>query len=576
MLRGKYLISEIRGLGRAAASLFFFSGVITALFIVPSLYMLQVHERVLYSRNVMTLYALSAIALIMMMAWTLLETAREGVLQRLANAFDHSVSGKIFIALNRQTDGMAAPMRGLVLADIATIRDFMSGNMIPAMLDLMWTPLILLVAFLMHPLLGIVLMLMMGLQVVLALLGQWLARPHVIKALAASAQAAEFGRAVMRDAESVRVMGMLPKLAARWGASRDESLCCFEAGARSTVVTSLPIRLLLHAQQPMLVFVGALLVMEAQVGPGLMLAASLIGMRALLPIISVANGWRVIWNAWMAAARLDDILRDVARQAPRVGLPRPAGPLIAARIAVTPPGAKQPVITDISFSVEPGRVVGVVGASGAGKSSLGRAIVGAWPLVRGSLTLDGHDLSHWDQDGLGVHIGYLGPDIELLPGTLAENIARFEPGGAETDAKLIRAVELANIKDIVAKLPNGLNTLMGAGGQQLSSGQRQRVAMARALYGEPALFVLDEPNANLDATGEQNLADIIKTVRARGAIVLLITHRMNMLSQCDFVLVMNQGAVHAFGERDQVINRLPSFQQPKQLTAQTGTDPVAA
>lgn len=574
--RAKYLIAEFRSLDGALVSLFLFSGVITALFIVPSLYMLQVHERVLYSRNVMTLYALSAIALIMMIAWSLLEMARETVLQRLANLFDHTVSGTIFIALNRQTDGLPEASRGLILADIATIRDFIAGSMIPATLDLMWTPLILLVAFLMHPLLGLALMLMMAMQVALALAGQWLARPHVIKALSASARAAEFGRAVMRNAESARVMGMLPNLARRWGAARDESLCCFEAGARSTAVTALPLRILLHAQQPLLIFIGALLVMEAQVGPGLMLAASLIGMRALMPIMAVANGWRVIWNASMAAARLDEILRDVARRAPRVGLPRPAGPLIATRLAVTPPGCSQPVITDISFSVDPGRVVGVVGASGAGKSSLGRALIGAWPLARGTLTLDGHELAHWDQDGLGAHIGYVGPDADMLPGTLAENIARFAPGGPETEARLIRAVELAQIKDIVARLPHGLNTVMGAGGQQLSSGQRQRVAMARALYGDPALYVLDEPNANLDAAGEQSLAEIVKTLRTRGAIVILITHRMTMLSQCDLVLVMNQGAVHAFGERDQVINRLSAYQAPKQLPGPSSSGPVAA
>ncbi len=412
----RYLISKLDGFKSAAASLLLFSGVITALFIVPSLYMLQVHERVLYSRNVLTLYALSVIALIMMVAWSLLEMAREAVLQRLAHSFDHAVAGTIFMALNRQTDALSAPVRGLILTDIATIRDFIAGSMIPTMLDLMWTPLILLVAFLMHPLLGLALLVMMGLQVALALLGQWLARRHVITALTASAQAAEFGRAVMRDAESARVMGMLPKLAGRWGAMRDEALCGFDAGARSTAPTSLPLRILLHAQQPLLIFIGALLVMEAQVGPGLMLAGSLIGMRALMPIMSLANGWRVIWNASMAAGRLDQILREVERQVPRVGLPRPAGPLIATRLAVAPPGGNQPVITDISFSVDPGRVVGVVGASGAGKSSLGRAIVGAWPLLRGALTLDGHDLSHWDQDGLGEHIGYVGPDADMLPG----------------------------------------------------------------------------------------------------------------------------------------------------------------
>lgn len=549
----------------AFGSVFVFTGVLTICFILPIIYLLQVNERVISSRNIYTLVTLSVIMCVLVVGWSLLERARERVLDRVSYALDEKIAAKVFDVLNRETLRMPAASRGQILSDLSTLRDFIAGPMLLTLFDLMWVPMVIAIAFLMHFWLGVAILAITVVVSILAATSQILARDHIKRALALGAQSNEFGRAVLRSAEASRVMGMLPTLRERWANLRSEGFGWLDAAARRTAIVAIPLRIIQHLQHSFIVMVGALLVLASEVGVGTMFAATLLAMRTLQPVVSVSMGWRTIWNTMMAAERIELVLGEYARRIPRVALPRPDGPLVVTRAAATPHGADQLVVTDVSFKVEPGRIVGVVGASGAGKSSLGRMLVGAWPLTRGSITLAGHEISHWDQDVLGQYIGYVPQDVEMLPGTFAENISRFAPPGVETDAKVVEAVELARIKDIVVKLPHGLNTRMGADGHQLSSGQRQRAALARALYGNPHLLVLDEPNSNLDANGEQNLALIVRALRDQGAIVVLITHRMNMLTYCDHVLVMNNGTVHAFGERDQIVSRLSAYQPPKQL-----------
>jgi ABC-type protease/lipase transport system fused ATPase/permease subunit len=300
------------------------------------------------------------------------------------------------------------------------------------------------------------------------------------------------------------------------------------------------------------------------VGAGVVVAAGILVMRAIGPVDALANGWRTIWNVKLSADRLDALLKKDREKTKRIALPRPDGPLVVSRISVKPRGRDIPTLQDVSFMAMPGTVVGVVGPSGAGKSTLARALTGAWPLLRGSIQLDDHDIAHWDPDLLGTHIGYVPQDIELIPGTLAENIARFEAVTSENSQRLIDAVKGAGILDIVSKLPDGLNTRVGPDGAVLSGGQRQRVALARALYGDPRLVVMDEPNSNIDAAGEQLLANAINRLKDAGAIVILITHRMNMLVYCDQVLVLNSGTVHAFGGRDEILDRIGGY-RPKQI-----------
>jgi PrtD family type I secretion system ABC transporter len=565
-LQNIYLRHEMREFVPAFLSLLFFSFFITLLFLVPTIYLLQLHDRVMASRNAATLISLTVIVVFLCIVWSILERNRETILTRVAYALDQKIAPRVFDALNRQTDNLPAAARTLIVQDLGTVRDFLSGGLVPHLFDLIWVPLIVAIAFMFHFWIGVAILVMTATVAVLAVANQLIAREEIKRAMMQSALSAEFARAIMRSAEVFRSMGMLPRLVTRWSGQRDEAMGWMDAAARRTAPIALAMRILRHLYMPLMMCVGVMLVLASEVGAGIMFASTILAMRTLHPVDAIAHGWRAIWSASLSARRIDELLREAARRTPRVQLPAPAGPLVVSRIAATPLGRDNIVITDVSFSVDAGSVVGVVGASGAGKSSLGRVLIGAWPVLRGSVVLDGHDIAHWDQDALGRHIGYVPQDVDMLPGTIAENIARFEESGAETDAKVIDAVKLAGIQDIISKLPHGLNTKLGPDGHMLSSGQRQRVALARAVYGDPRYLVLDEPNSNLDAMGEQGLADTIKALKARGAIVILVTHRMNMLTHCDFVLVMNNGTVHAFGQREQVVNRLAGYQTPKQIT----------
>ncbi len=561
-----FLWDEAREFTPAMLSLLFFSFVITLLFLVPSIYMHQIFERVMQSRSIPTLVALTLIVAFLSIAWTGLEHVRTRTLQQVANALDEKISVRVFDALNRQTDNLPAASRGVVMQDLNVIRDFVSGNLPLQFMDCFWVPLILIATALYHPILGLTVFAMTIVVAVLALLTQRVARDDVMRSLTASSQATDFGRAIMINAEASRVMGMMPALVARWRDRQEQVLGWQQGAIDRTTMFALALRYFRHMYMPLTLLVGTLLFLNEQVNAGVIFAATILVGRAIQPVDSIANNWRGFWNASLSAKRLDRMLREAAKRQRRFSLPAPAGPLVVSRVAATPRNRDMAVINDVSFAVDPGRIVGVVGASGAGKSSLARVLTGAWPVVRGSVTLDGHDISHWDQDELGRHIGYVPQDVELLPGTIGENIARFDRVGGETDARVVEAVRLANIQDIIARLPEGLNTRLGADGHTLSSGQRQRVALARAVYGDPRLLVLDEPNSNLDAIGEQHLANSMTAMRDRGAIIILVTHRMNMLTYCDDVLVMNSGTVHAFGPREHVVNRLSGYQPPKQIT----------
>lgn len=556
----------MREFSSAFLSLIFFSFVITLLFLVPTIYLIQLHDRVLTSRNYSTLAALAAIVLFLCTVWSLLEKNREKIVTRIAYALDQKIAPKVFDALNRQTDRLPSAARALIVQDLATLRDFLAGGLVISFFDFVWVPLIIGAAFLFHFWIGMTILIVTSIVALLAIANQLIAREQVKRALAQSAQAGEFARAVMRSSEVLRAMGMIPRLVARWNDQRNEALGWMDAAARRTAPIGLGTRIIRHLFLPLIMTVGVILVLASEVGPGVMFAATILAMRTLHPVDSIANGWRAIWNASLSAGRIDELLREAAKRKPRVALPTPSGALVVSRIAATPLGSDSLVINDVSFSAEAGSIIGVVGASGAGKSSLGRVLIGAWPLARGSITLDDHEISHWDQDAFGRHVGYVPQDVEMLPGTVAENIARFEAASAETDAKVVAAVELARVQDIIAKLPLGLNTRLGPDGYMLSSGQRQRIALARAVYGSPRYLVLDEPNSNLDAMGESNLAETIRALKAAGAIVILVTHRMNMLVYCDFVLVMNNGTVHAYGHREQIVNRLTGYQPAKQIT----------
>jgi PrtD family type I secretion system ABC transporter len=567
MLAGKFanLWSELRRELPAFRGLAVLSFVVTLLFMVPSVYLHLVYERVMQSRSFATLFAIGTITLFLITIWTALEVLRIKILQRAATAIDERISPMVIDAMNRQTDSLPAAARGAIVQDLGTLRDFISSQVMISVFDFMFVPLILVVAFLFHPIFGIVLLLVALGVGILAILSQKRAGDDMQKSVAASVSTAEFGRSLFAAAETVRSLGMLPVLGARLRDMQRRAAGWQYQASVSADPYTVSLRLLRHLIFPMIVTVGVILFIREEIGAGGIFAVMLLSQRAVYPVETVANSWRAFWSVRASAERIEKMLMENAKRKPKVALPRPEGPLVVSRVVAGPPNRDATILLDVSFSARPGQIVAVVGASGAGKSTLARILVGAWPVRRGTVTLDGHDLSHWDQDALGAHLGYVAQDAQLLPGTVAENIARFDAVTPERDTRLIEAVRLAGVEDLVSKLPEGLNTQLGPDGHMLSGGQKQRIALARAVYGRPRLVVLDEPNSNLDATGEQQLADVLMKLTESDAIVILVTHRMNMLSYCDTILVMNGGTVQAYGNRDQILERLSAY-RPKELT----------
>lgn len=560
---------EFRPYRSAFASLLLFSFVISLASLTPTIFMLQLYERVMHSRNETTLLFLVVIAIGLLALWTALESVRLRVLQRMAVSLHNAVGKKLFEAINRRHDKFSSVARNAMLQDINVVREFVGGNLLVQLMDLCFAPLFVCVAFLFHPLLGVTLLVLLVIIVGLTLIHQRLVRDPVRRAQTAAAHATDLGRSIIANAEPIRVMGMLPSLASRWHDRQSEMLGWQSTAWSRTGLIGEVLRFIRHAQGPIMMTVGILLFLEQQTGGGIIFAASVLSSRAIQPVDAVVSGWRTFWSVRLSAGRLETLLQETgAHDKERFALPRPAGPLVVSRATVVAPGRTSTILNDISLTADRGRVLGVVGASGAGKSSLARLLVGIWRPQRGAVTLDGHDMAHWDQDELGRWVGYVPQDVELLAGTVAENIGRFQDGD---DDAVLDAVELAGIQDIIRGLPDGLNTKLGPDGHVLSGGQRQRIALARAVYGDPSLLVLDEPNSNLDAIGEESLAKTMAKMRERGAIVIIVTHRMTMINHCDDVLVMHSGTVHALGERDQIVARLSNNRSQRLAVVRSGT-----
>lgn len=543
----------------AVIAIILFSFFTTILNLVPPIYMMQLSERVMLSRNVTTLVFLTVMALFLIVVLTVLDTIRHRALQRMSIGLDERISRRVFDILNRQNLKMTAAVRSLVLNDLNTFREFVSGPIIIQLLDLFWVPLIIGVLFALHPFLGLTMVAVLVTTIVISVVNQWVVEVDAKRSQAASAQAQEFARAVNRSADASRVMGMLPTLGRRWHRYHSAALGWQAAAAGRAEYLTGGLRFIRGSQHIIMLVVGVSLYLFQQISAGAVFAVVFIGARAIGPVIAVTASWRMIWNFLSSLERLNIVLSSEGEENNRMTLPRPAGSLAVSRVSLTPPNAENVVLSDVSFSLSNRRILGVVGPSGAGKSSLAKLLIGAWRARRGTVTLDGHDLAHWNQDELGQHVGYVPQEVELLPGTIAENIARFRDDGPLDYASVLEAAELAGIQDIIQALPEGYNTKVGGDGYTLSGGQRQRVALARAVYGNPSLLVLDEPNSNLDAVGEQSLGRTLAIIRNRGAAVVIVTHRVSMLAFCDELLVMKSGTIHTFGPRDLIMSKLSAY-----------------
>jgi ATP-binding cassette subfamily C protein len=549
------LAAAFAGFRGAILSVSVISGIINLLALTGSLYMLQVYDRVLSSHSVPTLVSLSVLMFVMYAFYGLLDMLRNQASGRAAVLFDRRIAGPVHaVVVNLPLKGASRSAAQQPMRDVDTIRTFFASGGPVAFLDLPWMPLYLAFVFLLHPLLGLMCVSGMLLLVLLTFLTERLSSNEVRASARADAARKAIADANARNAETLQAMGFVSRAVSRFE-TVNESYLALQTKANDVIskLTTVSKFLRLTLQSAIL-GLGAYLTVRGEVTGGAIIAASITTSRALAPIEQVIAHWRNFLAARQSYDRLSNTLdRFPAAQQP-LALPSPVERLAVEHATVCVPGTERPVLFDVSFELRSGQALAVIGPSAAGKSSLARAITGVWALQRGSIRLDGAQLDGWSRDELGRHIGYLPQDVTLFEGTIAENICRLED---EKDSKaIVAAAQAAGIHDMVLHLPNGYETNVGPDGSALSAGQRQRVALARALFRDPFLVVLDEPNSNLDAEGENALAGAILGVRNRGGIVLVIAHRPSALNSVDHVAMINAGQLSAFGPKDEVLKKV--------------------
>jgi PrtD family type I secretion system ABC transporter len=539
----------------------FMSGLVNILYLTGSFYMLEVYDRVLPSRSVPTLVALSILALTLFAFQGALDVIRSRVLVRIAATLDERLSSRVYdivvqlpLRTKAQGDGLA-PLR-----DLDQIRAFLVTTGPLALFDLPWMPIYVLICFLFHPWIGVAALIGATILTSLTLMSEFLTRrPSRMAAPQVGARnaLAEAGR---RNAEVLRAMGMAPRMGKIWSEANTKYLASHQQTSDAAGGLGAASKVLRFVLQSGVLGLGAYLVINQQATAGIIIASSIIVARALAPVeLAIAN-WRGFVSARQSWRRLSDVLGAMDTTTVPMSLPPPKSTLVVEPVTAGPPGVQRVVIQDVAFSLKAGQGLGVIGPSASGKSSLARVIVGVWTPVRGKVRLDGAAMDQWAAPELGQHIGYLPQDVELFAGTVGQNISRFEDN-APAEA-IIAASRAAGVHDMVVRLAEGYDTQIGESGAVLSAGQRQRIALARALYRDPFLVVLDEPNSNLDADGDKALAQAILGVRARGGIVVVVAHRPSALAGVDLVLAMINGRVHTMGPRDEVLAKLFSPQPP--------------
>ncbi len=529
------------------------SGLLNLLCLTGSFFMLEVYDRVIPSRSIPTLVGLCALAGVLYLFQGLMEILRARMLVRLAEAVDQRVAPPVFDAV---TGGavQGVPDGLLPLRDLDAVRTYLSGNGPAALCDLPWIPLYAGICYVFHPLIGAVAVGGVAVLVLLTLASDLTARApsRSVTRLAGRRQMlAETGR---RNAHALVAMGMQERHADAWLAANREYVRALRGmGDVSTAFATLS-RIFRTALQSGVLAIGAWLVVEGNATGGVMIASSILVSRALAPAEQAIAAWKGQVAARQAWGRIRRFLERAAEVRRPMDLPVPERSFAATAVSVAVPGTDRLAAAYVTFTLKAGQAMGVIGPSASGKSSLVRALVGIWPCAKGNVRIDGATLSQWHPASLGRHVGFLPQECELLAGTVAQNIARFEEGA--DPARVVAAARCADIHDLILALPHGYDTEVGEGGCSLSSGQRQRVGLARALYGEPFLVVLDEPNSNLDSEGENALTHAILKVRARGGICIVVAHRPSALAAVDTVLVMDGGRVASLGPRDEVLRQV--------------------
>ncbi len=533
----------------------FFSFMVNILMLTGAMFMLEVYDRVLPSGSVPTLVALAMLASVLFASQAFLDVVRSRILIRVANSLNRSLSPRLFDAvLHFPFAARNGADAQLALRDLDQIRSFISGGGVLALFDLPWIPVYLLFCFALHVWIGITASIGALVLFTLTLITEVLTRKPQAEATLCASRRDAWTQACMRNAEAATAMAMKERLLTAW---QKFNLRFLKAQERAHDISggfgalSKALRMLL---QSAVLAVGAYLVIHAQATAGIIIAGSILSARALAPVeLAIAN-WRGFQAARQGARRLNRVLEDLPTQSLQLRLPRPSANLTVENASVSPPGSSSAVISGASFAIQAGTALGIIGPSASGKSSLARALVGVWPLDGGKICLDGAALKLWPPQMLGENIGYLPQEVQLFDGTIAENISRFAEGAAPED--IIAAAKAASVHEMILRFPSGYGTRIGEGGLLLSAGQRQRLALARALYRDPFLVVLDEPNSNLDTEGEEALTRAILSIRERSGVAIVIAHRPNVLGCVDMLLVMVEGRVQAFGPKAEVLQRV--------------------
>lgn len=575
------------GLGAAAAV----SAVISVLMLTGSIYMLQVYDRVLASGSVPTLVGLFVIVVVLYGFLGFYDFLRARLLSRVALRLDHALAALAFRRWLGAPQSAAQPLR-----DLEALRGFLSGPAMSGLFDLPWVPLYLAVLFLVHPWLGWLTIAGAGIVAVLAWVAHRLTQAQIVRSLTEDAVARDFADRSQRNAEMIRAMGMLGSVSARWRQLQETGLATGQEAGNPAEAIGAASRAFRMLMQSAILTLGAYLVIQGQMSGGMIIASSILTGRALAPVDQVIGQWRAIGKALESHRRLGAFFAAGALPTPVVALPAPTGQIsVTNLVKLAPQPGRKPemaltadrprLLDGISFTLAPGDGMGVIGASASGKSTLARLLAGSWDLDGGEIRLDGATRDQWDPAVLGRHIGYLPQQVDLLPGTLRDNIARFDP--AITDDEVIAAATAAGVHDMILHLPDGYAARVGGIGEStpLSGGQVQRVGLARALCGQPALVILDEPNSNLDAAGEASLARAIFELRAAGSTVIVMAHRPNVLLATNKLLILSEGRMVKFGDRDVLaassgpqpnLHVVPQQPVPQPAAAEPDAAPLAA
>jgi PrtD family type I secretion system ABC transporter len=545
------VLQRFRGAFIAVA---FFGVMANLLLLTMPFYMLNLFSRVMTSRSVETLVMLTIAAVGGLVLYAIVDSVRSRVLVRIGSALDQGLAGDLLGGTLHRAARGGVGASAQQLRDLSELRSFVGGPSVTALFDAPFVPIFLWVIYLMHPALASVALAGSIILLVLAFANERLTRGPTAEASSASGRMYGLAEGLVRNADAVESMGMRGSVVRDWQRVQSQtSVLTVRAAERSTTMTAIA-KLVRFLIQIALFAVGAFYFLEGTLAPGAMIAAGMLVGQALRPVEMSIQTWRGLVSARTAYARLKETMGQTDAPVERLALPAPKGRLTLERIIAMAPASERVLLKGVAFDLQPGEFLGVIGPSGAGKTTLARSILGLMPLASGTVRIDGADIRQWEPDALGRYLGYLPQDVQLLHGTVAENIARMTPGAPPED--VVAAAQMAGVHELILRLPKGYDTDIGETGVRLSAGQRQHIGLARAFYGSPVLVVLDEPNANLDSAGEQALLKTLATAHRSGTTLIVVSHRPTILEGADKILMLREGSVELFGPRAEVFARL--------------------